>query len=121
MEIAVVDTSATRRELSNHFAEGINGLSHGIAGLFNAFMFALAALCYMLGNAIVHIRAQVANEKSVVVSRLVKGAFYPNTVIQSFAGWSDGKEGKNVYDFFEESGIYRGADEDGIEPLFRSR
>lgn len=53
--------------------------------------------------------------------KLTKGQKYDESVM-TWIGWSDGDgsghDGYNVGDYFEADGTYRGADENGIEPLF---
>ena len=67
-------------------------------------------------------RTHISNferDEPMKTRKLTKGETYDLDTLTP-AGWSgEATEGYSCWDYFDSDGVYLGADEDGIEPLFR--
>lgn len=61
-------------------------------------------------------------ENSGITMTLTQGNYYEDVpfILKNFASWSDdgAHEGKSVADYFNSEGMYRGPDENDVEPEF---
>ncbi len=64
----------------------------------------------------------IASTDEVESIKLTKGIRYDTARLQ-WSGWSgiDDYSGYNIWDYFENDGTYKGADEEGTEPMFWSQ